>query len=84
MTYEEVATAVEAILLDKFNIPPDKFSWEKPLETLQADFKILGYLLFLEQLLHHKFGQKIPLLENVSTTFHTPKDVVHLIINELK
>jgi len=83
MTKAEVAAAVQAILIRHFNIPADQFSWDKPLEALHEDFKILGYLVFLEQLLHQRFGKKIPLLENCSTAIHTPEDVVELIISEL-
>lgn len=83
MTQAEVAAAVQAILIQHFNIQADEFSWEKPLEALHEDFKILGYLVFLEQLLHQRFGKKIPLLENCSTAIHTPEDIVNLIIKEL-
>lgn len=83
MTPEEVASTVQSILTQHFKIPLDQFSWEKPLEVLQKDFKILGYLVFLEQLINERFGKKIPLLENISTTFHTPRDLVQLILSEL-
>jgi hypothetical protein len=83
MTPEEVSTTIQSILTQHFNIPASQFSWEKPLEVLQKDFKILGYLVFLEQLLHQHFGKKIPLLENISTTFHTPRDLVQLVLSEL-
>lgn len=83
MTQAEVATAVQAILIQHFNIQADEFSWDKPLEALQKDFKLLGYLVFFEQLLHQQFGKKIPLLENCSAAFHTPEDVVSLIMNEI-
>jgi hypothetical protein len=83
MTPEEVASTVQSLLTQHFNIPASQFSWDKPLEVLHKDFKILGYLVFLEQLINKRFGKKIPLLENISTTFHTPKDLVQLILNEL-
>ena len=79
---EEVATLVQSILIQHFKIQPEQFSWETPLEALQKDFKLLSYLVFLEQLLYQQFGHQIPLLENFSTTFHTPRDIVKLIINE--
>lgn len=53
------------------------------MEVLHEDFKLLGYLVFLEQLLHQQFGKKIPLLENCSTAIHTAEDIVNLIIREL-
>lgn len=83
MTQAEIATAVQAILLRHFHISPEQFGWDKPLEVLHADFKLLGYLVFLEQLLHQQFGKKIPLLENCSTAIHTAEDVVDLIMREL-
>ena len=79
MKYEEIATIVQSILIQHFKIPPKQFSWETPLEILHKDFKILSYLVFLEQLLFQQFGQQIPLLENFSTAFHTPRDLVRLI-----
>ena len=77
---EEVAAIVQSILIEHFKIEPKQFSWETPLEDLGKDFKLLSYLVFLEQLLFQRFGQQIPLLENISTVFHTPRDVVKLII----
>lgn len=83
MTKEEVAAKVQSVLIQHFSIQASHFSWEQSLETLQVDFKILGYLVFFEQLLEQQFGQKIPLLENISAEIHTPEDVVLLIFNEL-
>ncbi|MCB0566444.1 MAG: hypothetical protein KDD01_18905 [Phaeodactylibacter sp.] len=83
MTQAEVAAAVRTILIQHFHIQAEQFSWELPLEALHEDFKILGYLVFLEQLLHQRFGKKIPLLENCSTAFHTAQDIVKLTMNEL-
>lgn len=83
MTQAEVATAVQALLIQHFHIPAEQFCWDKPLEALHEDFRILGYLVFLEQLLHQQFGKKIPLLENCSTAIHTAEDVVGLIMREL-
>lgn len=83
MTQVEIANVVQALLIQHFHIPADQFCWEQPLEVLHEDFKLLGYLVFLEQLLQQQFGKKIPLLENCSTAIHTPEDVVNLIIKEL-
>ena len=71
------------ILLDNFNIHPAHFSWELPLNDLHPNFKILSYLVFLEQLLQKELDMNIPLIENINTAFHTPKDVLNLINNEL-
>lgn len=83
MTNEKVSDIVKSILLRHFNIQPDFFAWEQPLEELQEDFKVLGNLVFLEQLLEKEFDKNIPILENISTSFHTPRDVVDLITNEI-
>lgn len=81
---EEVRYKVHKILIDFFKIDATLLDQEKPLDELQADFKILGYLLFLEQLIHKEFGVKIPLLENISADIHTPEDIVRLTLKELK
>lgn len=83
MTQQEISQAVRSILTQHFNIPPDRFSWDVSLETLQEDFKTLSQLMYLEQLLQQRFGNKIRLLENISTVFHTPEDVVLLVAREL-
>ncbi|MEZ4848475.1 MAG: hypothetical protein R3B93_07630 [Bacteroidia bacterium] len=83
MQKEEVSNIVRILLIQHFDIHPDVFSWEKTLEELQADFKILSYLLFLEQLLQKQFGTKVGVLEVISTAFHTPQDVVDLILREV-
>lgn len=82
-TEAEVAEKFKRLLIHYFNIEPNQFSWEKPLEALQKDFKILGYLVFLEQLIHQQFNEKIPIMENVSTAFHTPKDILSMIMREI-
>ncbi len=83
MTYDVISATVKSIFTEHFHIQHDQFSWEQPLESLQKDFKILSYLVFLEQLLDKSFKKKIPLIENISTAFHTPRDVVELIMREL-
>ena len=81
MQREEVEMALQSILVQHFNIAPDQFSWEKPMDALQEDFKSLSYLMFLEQLLQQQFGKNIRLLETISTAFHTPKDIVQHILS---
>ena len=82
MTNEKITDIVQFIFLQHFNIQPENFDWEQPLEKLDTDFKILGNLVFLEQLLQKEFEKNVHLLENISTAFHTPKDVLQLVINE--
>ena len=83
MTNEKVAATVQSILLQHFDIEPEFFAWDQALERLHGDFKALGNLVFLEQLLQKEFGKNIPLLENISTAFHTPRDVAQLVFDEL-
>ena len=83
MARETISKQLQLIFVEHFNIPLEQFDWELPLEALNHDFKMLSYLMFLEQLLEQHFAKKIPLMENISTAFHTPKDVLLLINNEL-
>lgn len=80
---EHTAQKVQHIFIEHFNISAEQFDWEQPLEALQKDFKILSYLVFLEQLVQQHFELNIPLIENISTAFHTPKDILALINKEL-
>lgn len=83
MTKENTAQKVQAIFIEHFNISPERFDWEQPLEVLHQDFKILSYLVFLEQLIQQHFEISIPIIENISTSFHTPKDVLFLINSKI-
>ena len=81
MDKEKIANTVQAILIQHFDIQPDDFYWEKSLEELDANFKVLGHLVSLKQLLEQEFGKELPILENITTGYHTPKDVVTIIKN---
>jgi len=83
MTHEEIAGKVQSILLQNFNISSERFNFEVPLEVLQEDFKILGNLVVLEQLLQKEFKKRIPLLENISSAFHSTQDIIDLITKKL-
>ena len=83
MTREEVLVIVRGIFENDFQVHPEQFSWEERLENLHEDFKILVYLVFMEQVLEKRFGQKIPLLEEISASIHTPEDLVQLIMKKL-
>lgn len=83
MNQKSTAQKVQYIFIEHFDVKPEKFSWEQPLEALQENFKILSYLVFLEQLIHQQFKVSTPLIENISTAFHTPKDILNLINKEL-
>lgn len=83
MTREDTAQKVQSVFINHFDIAPDKFDWNQSLEALNEDFKILSYLVFLEQLIKNDFETEVPIIENISTAFHTPNDVLALIVNEL-
>ncbi len=80
MIHQKEADTLKALLLKHFNIQSAHFNWELPLEKLDANFQMLGNLVFLEQLIEKEFGKKVPLLENISTAIHTPKDIIELVI----
>ena len=79
MTGQRIAEVIQAVLIQHFNIQPEDFDWNQPLEKLDVNFKILGHLVYLEQLLEKELGTKIPLLENIGTAVHTPNDILELI-----
>lgn len=79
---DKKADILQSIFTEHFNIDSDRFDWEQPLEQLDEQFKLLGNLIFLEQLLRKEFQKDIPLLENISTAFHTPTDILKLIEGE--
>lgn len=75
----KTAGLLQAIFRENFGIGPGRFNWDLPLEDLDVRFKVLGNLVFLEQLLQKEFQKEIPLLENICTAFHTPGDILELI-----
>ena len=79
------AALIQSIFKEHFGIGPDHFDWARPLEELDEQFKFLGNLVFLEQLLQKEFQKEVPVLENICTAFHTPGDILELVANnELK
>ena len=83
MCDQEIHNVLQTIFSNYFQIDSLDFDLNKSLEELNSDFKILSYLLFLEQLLSKEFNTKISLLENISSEIHAPKDIIHLIKNQL-
>ena len=79
MTETVIHTKLQNILVANFNIEENGLIWEQSLVELHPNFKILEYLVFLEQLLNKEFRCKIPLLENISPEIHTPNHIVSLI-----
>ena len=84
MVTEDIRSDVKQILVTHLKIAIGQFDWEKPLDELQGNFKILGYLVYLEQLLNKKFDFQIPVLENINSAIHSPNDIALLIQNEIK
>lgn len=80
---DQKADIIQSIFSKHFNIEAGRFDWEQPLEQMDKQFKLLGNLVYLEQLLQKEFQRKIPLLENISTAFHTPKDILDIVTREL-
>lgn len=83
MTNQQILNIVQSIFIQHFNIKPEQFDIEKPLEVLHEDFKILSNLVVLEQILNKKFKIHIHLLKHISPVFHTPKDIINLIQKKL-
>ncbi|MCO6492276.1 MAG: hypothetical protein J5I98_27915 [Phaeodactylibacter sp.] len=81
MGQQEISNAVRSIFTEHFDIGPDGFDWARPLEELDERFKLLGNLVFLEQLLQKEFHKEVPVLENICTAFHTPADILELVAN---
>ena len=79
---DKIPDILRFILTKHFNIAADQFDWNRPLEDLDEQFKLLGNLVYLEQLLEEEFQKEIPLLENISTTYHTPKDILVILNGE--
>ncbi|MCB0427873.1 MAG: hypothetical protein KDD16_11275 [Mangrovimonas sp.] len=83
MTKDEVNTILQSIIIKNFRVDAEHFYWDKPIESINEDFKTLGYLVFLEQLINKKFKTKVPILENIISNIHTPNDISNLILKEL-
>jgi|GEM_PF-3720375 len=84
MSKVEVRNALHTILIENFKVDVRSLETNRPLDKLDENFKILGYLIFLEQLINKEFSIAIPLLESISASIHTPEDLVELIVNVLK
>lgn len=80
MQKEKIALIIQTLLIKNFNIPTDQFEWESSLQTLDEKFKMLNTLIELEKLLNDQFHNKIALVENIITAFHSPKDIVQLVV----
>ncbi|MFN0217084.1 MAG: hypothetical protein ACKVT2_22740 [Saprospiraceae bacterium] len=76
---DEISTLVKSILVNHFRVEPENFDWNKSLEELNKDLGVLGHLAYFEQLLQAGLNRKIPIIENISSNFHTPADVLHLV-----
>ncbi|GAL66788.1 hypothetical protein JCM19301_1332 [Jejuia pallidilutea] len=74
---------VKQIFVNHFSIKESQFNWHLPLDQLDADFKTLSFLVYLEQLINSKFKTKVSIIEKINASVHTPKDIVHLIEKEV-
>jgi hypothetical protein len=83
MSGTNVPHKVQSLLIDNFNIAPQEFNWDVSLETMDSDFKVLSYVLFLEQLINKEFNIKVLLLEKINVAIHTPNEIVRIITSEL-
>lgn len=79
MNYPDISEKLKEIIIQYFNLSPDLFGWEQPLECLHKDFKLLDHLVFLEKLIQEEFGKHISLVGQISTAIHSPKDIRALI-----
>ena len=71
MPHQEAEVSLYNIFIRHFQIPPGQFAWDLPLEVLQKDFKLLSYLVYLEQLVQQEFGKDVQIVEHISPAFHT-------------
>lgn len=83
MNEADIRSVLKSFLLLRFHVDPQDFEWNKPLQDLHENFKILGYLMFLEQLLNEHLQADLPLIENIDVSIHTPEDVIKLVRQEL-
>lgn len=79
MNSAEIESIVQAILEEHFDVMPSPTMKNKTLDELNENFKILGFLLELEQLLQLRFNKEILLIEHISAAIHTPEDIIELI-----
>ena len=82
MSKQVIANKLQSVFITHFRINTEVFSWNMPLEQLSKDFKILGYLTYLEHLLEQEFGTRVKLSDSISTAIHTPDDVLRLLMEQ--
>ena len=79
MNKSRIVKIVKSILTNHFNVSLSDSDWDKPLESLNKDFEVLGVLIDLEKILQEYFNNKVLLIKQIDPTFNTPKDIVALI-----
>ena len=84
MTEQMLKALIKNLLVEQFYISKHKFKWDLPLHTLNPDFKLLSKLVNLENLLSQRLNTMIPLIENISAEFNTPRDIVNLVQKALE
>lgn len=80
LTADETSNIIKSILIETLQIEPAQFDWVTPLQQFNQNFKVLGFLIDLEDALKTKFKQDIQLIEQISPAIHTPEDIVQLIL----
>lgn len=70
---------VKSILIEYFQVPKKKFSWDISLQNLNSDFMFLETLLRLENEIRIKTSNEISLIDKINSQVSTPKDLVDLI-----
>lgn len=80
MQQEKIALIIQTVLIKNFDITTEQFQWESPIQALDERFKMLSALVELENLLRAQFNKELALVENIITAFHTPKDIVRLVM----
>lgn len=82
MEEQTIRLYIEQILINHFKVSKEKIQWDATLASLHEEFKILGVLLDLENLLNEKFKTSISLIQNIDVGYHTLMDIVMLIKEE--
>jgi len=79
LSESQISSIIKDVLINHFDILPDEFKWDIPLDKLNSDFAILGYLVDLEQLLFRELKINISLHQHIEPSFHTPEDIITLV-----
>ncbi len=79
MTKAEIASIVQVILAEHFNVETTPTMKNVTLEKLNKNFKILGFLFELERLIQLQLKKEILIIEHFSASIHTVEDLIELV-----